>query len=65
MDRLTDKAKKAHTPKEANAAIDALGGYGEDAVAAINDVIENTRFEEVRLHGLEVIKGAKRDDTQY
>jgi hypothetical protein len=65
IDRLMDRAKKAHTPKEANAAIDALGKYGEDAVAAITEVIENTRFEEVRLHGLEVIKGAKRDDTQF
>jgi hypothetical protein len=65
IDRLMDRAKKAHTPKEAIAAIDALGKYGEDAVAAITEVIENTRFEEVRLHGLEVIKGAKRDDTQF
>lgn len=65
MDRLTEKAKKAHTPKEANAAIDALGKYGEDAVAAMTEVVENTRFEEVRLHGLEVIKEAKRDDTQF
>jgi hypothetical protein len=65
MDRLMDKAKKAHTPKEANAAIDALGKYGEDAVEAITEVVDNTRFEEVRLHGLEVIKEAKRDDTQF
>jgi hypothetical protein len=65
IDRLMDRAKKAHTPREANEAIDALGRHGEDAVTAITEVIENTRFEEVRQHGLEVIRGIKREDTQF
>lgn len=59
------KAKKAPTPKEANALIDQLGKYGEDAVYAIEEVVNQTRFEEVRAHGLQVIRDIKFEDTQF
>ena len=65
IDGLMNKAKKAPTSKEANALIDELGKYGEDAVYAIEEVINQTRFEEVRAHGLQVIRDIKFEDTQF
>ena len=60
-----EEARRARTARAANAAIDALEKFGEGAVYAISEVVDNTKFEEVRLHGLEVIKQIKRDDTEF
>lgn len=65
MDELLKKAMKAHTSEEANAIIDELGKFGEDAVYAIEDVVNQTKFEQVRTHGLEVIRDIKFEDTQF
>jgi hypothetical protein len=65
IDTLLRKAKKARTSKEANAVIDELGKYGEDAVYALEEVVGQTRFEEVRAHGLQVIRNVKSEDTQF
>jgi hypothetical protein len=65
IDALTKKALKAPTSKEAIATIDELGKYGWDAVDAIEEVVNQTRFEDVRAHGLLVIRDIKRDDTQF
>jgi hypothetical protein len=65
IDKLMGTAKKAHTAKEANATIDALGEYGAQAEYAINEVIQDTIFDEVRLHGLEVVRRIKSSDTQF
>jgi hypothetical protein len=59
------KATKAHTSKEANAVIDELGKYGDDAVYALEQVVDQTKFEEVRAHGLQVIRDIKFEDTQF
>lgn len=60
-----DKAIKAPTSKEANEIIDELGKYGEDAVYAITEVVHHTIFEEVRVHGLQVVREIKSEDTQF
>jgi hypothetical protein len=65
MDELMKKAMKAHTPEEANAIIDELGKFGEDAVYALEDVVNQTKFDQVRAHGLEVIRDIKFEDTQF
>lgn len=59
------KATKARTSKEANAFIDKLGKYGEDAVNAIEEVVDETRFEAVRAHGLQVVRDLKSEDAQF
>jgi hypothetical protein len=65
IDTLMQKATKAHTSKEANAVIDELGKYGDDAVYALEQVVDQTKFEEVRAHGLQVIRDIKFEDTQF
>jgi len=65
IDSMMNKAIKARTSEEANSIIDKLGKYGEDAVYAMEEVVNRTKFEQVRAHGLEVIRDAKRADTQF
>ena len=65
IDRLMRKAMKARTSKEANALIDELGKYGEDAEVALEEVVGQTKFDEVRAHGLQVIRDVKSEDTKF
>lgn len=66
VDSLVKKATKARTAKETNSVIDALAKkYGEDAVEAIQDVVDETRFDAVRVHGLQVIRDVKSEDTKF
>jgi len=65
IDRLMKKAIEARTAKEATAIIDQLGKYGEDAVYAIQAVVDQTSFDKVRAHGLDVIRDVKSEDTQF
>jgi hypothetical protein len=60
-----NKAMKAHASREANAIIDELGKFGEDAVYAVEEVENQTKFERVRAHGLEVTRDIKFEDTQF
>ncbi len=59
------KAIKARTPKGAIATIDELGKYGQDAVYALEEIVDETVFDEVRAHGLQVIRDIKSEDTQF
>lgn len=65
IDRLMRKAMKAGTSREANAIVDDLGKYGDDAVYALEAIVDQTRFERVRAHGLQVIRDAKSEDAKY
>ena len=65
IDELAKKAIKTRTAKEANAIIDKLAKYGDDAVYAIDDVVNQTKFDEVRAHGLQVVRDIKFEDTQF
>lgn len=63
---MLNKAVKARTAKQANAIIDQLGKkYGEDAVYALEEVVDQTRFEKVRTHGLQIIRDVKSEDTKF
>ena len=65
IDALAKKATKAGTSKEANAIIDKLAKFDWDAVDAIEGVVNQTRFEAVRAHGLLVIRDIKSEDTKF
>jgi hypothetical protein len=65
IDELMDKAIKARSASEVNALIDKLGKFGDDATSAIQEVVERTKFEEVRAHGLQAIRDIKFEDTQF
>jgi len=65
IDGLMKRAMKARTPKVANATIDELGKYGQDAVYALEEIVSQTVFDEVRSHGLQVIRDIKSEDTQF
>ena len=65
IERLMKRAVGARTSSEANALIDELGKKGEDAVYAIEEVVNQTRFERVRAHGLVVIRDLKSEDTKF
>jgi uncharacterized protein involved in type VI secretion and phage assembly len=43
--------REARLPRETDAMIDELGKCGEDAVYATEEVVNETRFEEVRAQG--------------
>jgi hypothetical protein len=65
IDELAKKAMKTRTAREANAMIDKLAKYGDDAVYAIEDIVNQTNFDEVRTRGLQVIRDIKFEDTQF
>jgi hypothetical protein len=65
IDLLTRKAKKARTPKEENAMIDELAKYGHDSVYALEEIVDQTIFDEVRTHGLHAIRDIKSEDAQF
>jgi len=65
IDILMRKAIRARTSKEANTVIDELGKYGDDPVNALEEVVDQTKFEEVRAHGLQVIRDIKFEETQF
>jgi hypothetical protein len=52
------KAKATSSPysSEQMGAIDALAKYGEEAIPAIREIVDVSKFGEVRLHGLAVIR---------
>ncbi len=56
VQKLADVAKGSGLVNVRKAAIDALAAYGERAIPAITDVVENSITEEVRVHGLQTIK---------
>jgi hypothetical protein len=46
-------------PETRKKVIDALSAYGNNGIDAINDVMRTTVNDEVKIHGLEVIKKMK------
>jgi hypothetical protein len=63
IDGLMKQAMKVRTSKEANALIDKLGKFGEDAVYALEEVVDRTKFEDVRTHALQTIRDIKSEDN--
>ncbi len=63
IDGLTKQAIRARTSKEANALIDKLEKFGEDAVYGLEEIVDRTIFEDVRAHALQTIRDIKSEDA--
>jgi hypothetical protein len=59
------QAMNARTSNEANALVDKLGKFGEEAVYALEEVVDRTKFEDVRAHALQTIRDLKSEDTKF
>jgi HEAT repeat protein len=59
VDGLKKVAMRSADPEARKNAIDVLAGYGEKAVPAITEIINDALSAEVRQYGLDVIKRIK------
>jgi len=65
IDELLKKAVKARTSREANELIRKLGKFGEDAVYALQEVVDRTKFDDVRSRALQTIRDLKSEDAKF
>jgi len=58
--KLKEVALKSILPNVTKKTIDALAAYGEKAIPAVTEIVQNSVIEDIRTYGLEAIEKIKR-----